>query len=145
MSEKMWTCSPDVMRGELRYAVAYLSAQKLTESAKWYIQPLEFRAGELLVSIEAVPSQPEKMEEARSFNKPYVEEFNEATDILNLARVLFDLREYRKCMSILKPFAIPAFQSAMFLYYYSSYLISEQERSEEIYESGGKSSDYILP
>lgn len=39
------------------------------------------------------------------FNKIYYEKPNEATDSLNLARTLFDLREYRKCIHILKPFA----------------------------------------
>lgn len=29
----------------------------------------------------------------------------EATDTLNLARALFDLREYRKCSNLLKPIA----------------------------------------
>ncbi len=77
------------------------------------------------------------MEEGRSFNRPYVEEQNEATDTLNLARTLFDLREYRKCAALLKPFAVPRYQCAMFLYYYSNYLISEQTKAEEIYESGG--------
>ena len=108
-------------------------------------QGLKRRTGELLVSIESGGGhgeRSEKMEEGKSYNRPYLEDLNEATDTLNLARVLFDLREYRKCMSILKPYANANYQSALFLYYYSSYLISEQERAEEIYESGGISSPH---
>lgn len=41
------------------------------------------------------------------FNKVYFEMPNEATDTLNLARTLFDLREYRKCAYLLKQFATP--------------------------------------
>jgi Anaphase promoting complex subunit 8 / Cdc23 len=41
----------------------------------------------------------------KSFNYHYFERPNAATDALNLARTLFDLREYRKCASILKPYA----------------------------------------
>jgi len=44
-----------------------------------------------------------------AFNKVYFEKPNEATDVLNLARSLFDLREYRKCSNLLKPFANPRF------------------------------------
>ena len=91
----------------------------------------------MLVSIGPKASRTDKMEEGKSFNKPFVEEQNEATDVLNLSRVLFDLREYRKCVTLLKPYANPNFQSAMFLYYYSNYLLSEQTRAEEIYENGG--------
>jgi hypothetical protein len=41
------------------------------------------------------------------FNKIYFEKPNEVTDTLNLARALFDLREYRKAAHILKPIANP--------------------------------------
>ncbi len=60
------------------------------------------------------------------FNKVYYEKPTEATDSLNLARTLFDLREYRKCIHILKPFANAKCQSALFLHNYSLYLVSEQ-------------------
>ena len=39
------------------------------------------------------------------FNKVYFEKPNETSDVLALARTLFDLREYRKCINLLKPFA----------------------------------------
>ena len=51
---------------------------------------------------------------------------------MNLARTLFDLREYRKCAHLLKPFATPKYQSALFLHSYALYLISEQTKEEEI-------------
>ena len=39
------------------------------------------------------------------FNKVFFEKPSELTDIMNLARSLFDLREYRKCANILKPYS----------------------------------------
>lgn len=69
---------------------------------------------------------------SQSFNKVYFERPNEATDSLNLARVLFDLREYRKCVNLLKTYANPKYQSAMFLHNYALYMVSEQQKEEEI-------------
>lgn len=40
-----------------------------------------------------------------AFTKVYFEKPSELTDTLNLARTLFDLREFRKCANLLKPFA----------------------------------------
>jgi hypothetical protein len=40
-----------------------------------------------------------------AFSYHYFERPNAATDALNLARTLFDLREYRKCAHVLKPYA----------------------------------------
>ena len=37
-----------------------------------------------------------------NFNKAFFERPSEATDKLNLARTLFDLKEYRKCAHILQ-------------------------------------------
>ena len=118
----------ETIRSELRYALGYLSANRLLESAKW--------AGELLISLPP-KTGPEKMVLGKSLPKTYIEEMNDSSDTLGLARTLFDLREYRKCAFLLKPFAIPKYQPAMFLYYYASYLLSEQACAEEIYESGG--------
>jgi len=73
-----------------------------------------------------------------TFNKIYYEKPNEATDTLNLARSLFDLREYRKCLHFLKPFVNVKHQSCIFLYYYSLYLVSEQAKEEEILQNGDK-------
>ncbi len=61
----------------------------------------------------------------------YFERPNAATDALNLARSLFDLREYRKCAHILKPYANEKYQSALFLHNYALYLVSEFQKEEE--------------
>ena len=127
--EKIFAGATELIRNELRYALGYLSANRLLESAKW--------AGELLISLPP-KSGPERIDEGgRGLPKIYVEELNDSSDALGLARALFDLREYRKCTALLKTFANPKYQNAMFLYYYASYLLSEQSRAEEIYESGG--------
>lgn len=55
----------------------------------------------------------------------YFERPNAATDALNLARTLYDLREYRKCAHVLKPYANEKYQSALFLYNYALYIVSE--------------------
>lgn len=122
--EKVFAGATETIRSELRYALTYLSANRLLESAKW--------AGELLVSL---PPRGERTP-GKCYSKA-CEEIDEASDTLGLARALFDLQEYRKCAALLKPFACPKHQSAMFLFYYASYLLSEQACAEEIYESGG--------
>jgi Anaphase promoting complex subunit 8 / Cdc23 len=43
------------------------------------------------------------------FNKVYYEKPNESTDILSLARTLFDMKEYRKCANLLKPYTSPKY------------------------------------
>lgn len=63
---------------------------------------------------------------------------NEVTDTLNLARALFDLREYRKCAHMLKRFANPRYQSALFLHNYALFQVSELTKEEEILQSGDK-------
>lgn len=73
-----------------------------------------------------------------TFNKVYFEKPNESTDFLNLARTLFDLREYRKCAHFIKPFANSKNQQALFLYHYSLYLVSEQQKEEETLQNGDK-------
>lgn len=72
-----------------------------------------------------------------SFNKVFYERRTEATDALNLARILFDLKEYRKCAHVLKPFATTKHQSALFLRNYSLFLVHEQQKEEENLENGG--------
>jgi anaphase-promoting complex subunit 8 len=67
----------------------------------------------------------------QNFNKIFIESETAATPTLQLARTLFELREYNKCCYILKPFAKPAYQSSLFLYYYAKYLISEAKAEEE--------------
>jgi len=55
------------------------------------------------------PDIPDKDRYSHSsvFNKVYYERSCEATDVLNLARTLFDMKEYRKCAHILKKIANP--------------------------------------
>ena len=75
---------------------------------------------------------------AGDFSKMFFEKPCEVTDALNLARTLFDLREFRKCCHVLKPYANERNQSALFLHYYSLFLVSEQSKEEEIIQSGDK-------
>lgn len=64
----------------------------------------------------------------------FYEESSDAQDRLNLARALFDLKEYKKC-----GFVIGDANSAQAVYLktMASYLISEQLLEEEHMESGG--------
>ena len=48
-------------------------------------------------------NKPAEAAAAVSFNKVFFERPSEALDILNLARTLFDLKEYRKCAFTLEP------------------------------------------
>lgn len=68
---------------------------------------------------------------SKSFSYQYFERPNAATDALNLARTLFDLREYRKCASVLKPFATEKYQSALFLHNFALYTVSQLLKEEE--------------
>lgn len=98
-------------RTELRNAVGLLSAYKLNQSAKWYSL---FRAGELLLSIA---SQTPAI-------SVYTDPINQATDAINLARVLFDLHEYFKVASVLTEFAKPDYPQAYFLYHYALFMVT---------------------
>lgn len=60
-----------------------------------------------------------------TFNYHYFERPNASTDALNLARTLFDLREFRKCAHVLKPYANEKYQSALFLHNLALYTVSE--------------------
>ena len=75
--------------------------------------------------------------------------------MLNLARSLFDLKEYRKCAHLLNPITQetasldqasklqPLRQDCLFLKNHALFLVSEQAKEEEILETGG-SSDKII-
>jgi hypothetical protein len=73
------------------------------------------------------------------FNQPFYKVYFEASceqlDVLKLGRVLFDCKEYRKAAHLLKPFATIANQKALFMYNFCNYLISEQQKEEEIMEN----------
>jgi anaphase-promoting complex subunit 8 len=57
------------------------------------------------------------------FDKIYIEKYDKSTDVLMIARNLFDLREYKKCAYLLKDFISNSeYQPAIFLYYYSLFL-----------------------
>lgn len=73
---------------------------------------------------------------ATHFNYHFFEKPNAATDALGLARSLFDLREYRKCAFILKPFANEKYQSALFLHNLALYTVSEHAREEDALQAG---------
>jgi anaphase-promoting complex subunit 8 len=68
---------------------------------------------------------------------------------LQYASTLFDLKEFRKCSFVLKPYAKPNYQTAMFLYYLSEYNLIEQKKQEEMLDTteiGAKSfnsRDYV--
>jgi len=72
-----------------------------------------FRAGELLLGlISQTPA-----------SSVYIDPITPATDSLQLARVLFDLKEYIKAASVLTEYAKPEFPQAYFLYHYSLYMV----------------------
>jgi hypothetical protein len=52
-------------------------------------------------------------------------------DIITYASTLFDLKEYMKCNHVLRSYALPKYSTAMFIYYYSEYLIIQQKKQEE--------------
>lgn len=63
-------------------------------------------------------------------------------DIISYAGSLFDLKEYLKCTYVLKLYALPKYPTAMFLYYYSEFMIIQQKRQEELLENSDLSSKY---
>jgi hypothetical protein len=58
--------------------------------------------------------------------------------VLLLAKNLFELREYKKCWSMLKDYRsqYPQNQSLIFYYYYSLWMSGLIRKEEEIYENG---------
>jgi anaphase-promoting complex subunit 8 len=63
-------------------------------------------------------------------------------DILSYASTLFDLKEYMKCNNLLKNYATPKYPTAMFLYYYSEYIMIQQHKQEEMLENSELGSKY---
>ena len=147
---------PDTKRveNELRFAVDYLGQNRLSESAKW--------ASELLASIKSPDRQYSTtfdendemeveeqidpsmfkhdidqypIEADQPFEYIFYERKNKTNDIVNLARVLFDLREYRKAVHKLEKHLKPSNQNAIFLFYYSLFLLSEQQVEEDKLQS----------
>jgi hypothetical protein len=56
-------------------------------------------------------------------------------DILNYAGSLFELKEFGKCAYVLRLYAQPKYQTAMFLYYYCDYMLINQRQQEELIEN----------
>lgn len=63
-------------------------------------------------------------------------------DIISYAGALFDLKEYLKCTYVLRLYAVPKYPTAMFLYYYSEYMIIQQKKQEELLENSDLGSKY---
>ena len=97
-----------------------------------------------------------------TFNKVYYEEPGSEQDVLNLARSLFDLKEYHKCAHLLTPIvsnglhrtsdsnnansrspSAALIQNCLFLKNHALFLVSEQSKEEEILETGG-STDKVI-
>jgi hypothetical protein len=72
-----------------------------------------------------------------AFNKVFFERPSETMDQINLARILFDLKEYRKCAFNLKAISVRN-QSALYLKNYATYLVCEQKQEEQSLESGDR-------
>lgn len=63
-------------------------------------------------------------------------------DVISYAASLFDLNEFVKCTFILKNYATPKYPTAMFLYYYSEYMIIQQRKQEDLIENSDLGSKY---
>ena len=59
------------------------------------------------------------------------------TDVLNYARDLFDLREFKRCAFVLKPYLSTGNpnQSVIFLHYYALFMYGDIRKEEEQYEN----------
>jgi anaphase-promoting complex subunit 8 len=67
--------------------------------------------------------------------KKYIELQNELTDVLNYARDLYDLREFKRTAFVLKPYLTTGNQSVIFLHYYSLFMYGDIRKEEEQYEN----------
>lgn len=71
------------------------------------------------------------------FNKVFMEDYtNPVYNKIIVARNLFDLREFKKCSDLLKPYASDTNnQTAMFLYHYSLFMHGDLRKEEEFFEN----------
>jgi len=140
--------SPSTLKKELRYATQYLTAHKLNHSSKW--------TSELLLSITSNEEQEanifmkkymmENRDDSYQFNKVYQAGYDDSSDAVMLASNLFDLREFKKCAFVVSKYAKnPAYQSAIFMHYYSLFLAGEIRKEEEMYENEGNSKGSVNP
>ena len=146
--------------------MAFCQANRLTQTAKWLgellvtvkapgsdgRQGLRSKPGNVVLSADDhVMTDDHALQEvfadsldesdlssnSTKFAKVFFERPSESMDKLNLARVLFDLREYRKCAHTLQ--SLPSSnQSALFLRSYATFLACQQRSEEESLESGDK-------
>lgn len=56
-------------------------------------------------------------------------------DIIAYASTLYDLKEYSKCIYILKNYANEKYPTAFFLYYFCEYLLLQQKKQEDVVEN----------
>jgi len=63
-------------------------------------------------------------------------------DVISYAGSLFDLNEFVKCTFVLKNYATPKYPTAMFLYFYSEYMIIQQRKQEDLIENSDLGSKY---
>lgn len=135
------------LKAELRYVTQQLNHYKLFQSAKW--------AGELLLGITKQSDIDSSFllkgfiannsDQNYQFDKIFIEKYDKTSDVLLVARGLFDLREYKKCAYLLKDFITnPEYQAAIFLYYYSLYLAGEIRKEEEMLENGESNAKMVI-
>lgn len=55
-----------------------------------------------------------KLDSDKPFNKVFFEHPNNALDFLNIARLLFDEREFENCANLLQPFCVPSPEGTAF-------------------------------
>ena len=105
------------------------------------------RAGELLLGVTKQTDFEENFllrnfnsnntDPTYQFDRIYMEKYDKSTDVLMLARNLFDLREFKKAAHMLKDFVKSGqYPQATFLYFYSLYLNGEMWSEEEMLENG---------
>ena len=135
------------LKAELRYVTQQLSHYRLYQSSKW--------SGELLLGItkqSEIDSSyllknfiSNNIDINYQYDKIFIEKYDKTSDVLLVARGLFDLREYKKCAYLLKDFITnPDYQAAIFLYYYSLYLAGEIRKEEEMLENGEANAKLVL-
>ena len=107
---------------EIRFNADYFAANKLLQSSKWAHELLITISGQQVRDMNPFQGAAAACERGDhlnendlraakhgSFNKVFFEEPCGALDVLNLARTLFDLREYRKCAHMLQPLTSAAY------------------------------------
>ena len=124
-------------QSELRYTTQYLSYHKLSQSSKF--------SGELLLALTSQADIDSNCtirtfilsntDNTLQFNKVFVDKQDLVSDAIMLAKVLFEMREFRKAAFKLQEFVKNyENQSAIFIYYYSLFLLGEMQKDDELLE-----------